>query len=94
VETTVLDPSTIEIDENDRVNEASARILGSKLLIDATIKKAYSEISLPPKKMMMEVLERWSQTGLPEFDVPERLIKLLDKHPDTDLVLRPYVVKS
>ncbi len=90
VQTTILDPSTIEINEQDQVNVNESRVLGSKLLIDATIKKAYSEVSLPPYKMMMDVYERWSQTGLPEIEAPPRLLKLLEKHPTEDLVIRPY----
>lgn len=91
VQTTILDPSTIEIDDQDRVNVNESRVLGSKLLIDATIKKAYSEVSLPPLQMMMDVFERWSQTGLPEIEPPARLLKLLEKHPTEHLVIRPYL---
>jgi hypothetical protein len=62
----------------------------AELLIDATIKKAYSEVSLPPYKMMMDVYERWAQTGLPEIEPPTGLLKLLEKHPGEQLVVRPY----
>jgi UbiD family decarboxylase len=53
---------------------------GSKIVIDATMKGTYPEISLPPKKYMMEVYRNWEATGLPSLRVTERTRLLLEKH--------------
>jgi UbiD family decarboxylase len=73
-----LDPSA-----GPRWGEASEneRRLGSKMIIDATMKKDYPSISLPPKKYMERVLKDWDKTGLPEIKVKERTRLLLDKYP-------------
>jgi UbiD family decarboxylase len=57
------------------------RLSGSKMVIDATVKATYPDISLPPKDLMDRVFERWESFGLPAIKLPERLKLLLEKHP-------------
>ena len=57
------------------------RLSGSRMVVDATVKAAYPDISLPPKSMMDQVLEKWESLGLPPIEPPERLKLLLEKHP-------------
>jgi UbiD family decarboxylase len=53
----------------------------SKMVIDATVKATYPDISLPPKDMMDKVFERWDSFGLPAIELPQRLKLLFEKHP-------------
>ncbi|MFQ5851243.1 MAG: UbiD family decarboxylase [Candidatus Binatia bacterium] len=62
---------------------------GSKIIVDATMKGPYPEISLPPKRYMMRVYECWGETGLPQLKMTERTRLLLDKH-DEGLVYQPF----
>lgn len=54
---------------------------GSRMIVDATVKAAYPDISLPPKNLMDKVFEKWESFGLPPIHPPERLKLLLEKHP-------------
>ena len=90
-ETTQLDPSTtLEILPEGTSKRLIERLTGSKLLIDATIKKTYPAISLPPKDLMDRALESWEETGLPPIQVPDRTRRLLEKHPGSGLYIEPY----
>lgn len=53
---------------------------GSKIIIDATMKGTYPQVSLPPKKYMMEVYENWRATGLPPIKMADRTRLLLERH--------------
>lgn len=57
------------------------RISGSKMIIDATVKATYPDISLPTKELMYKVFEKWESFGLPPIKLTERLKLLLEKHP-------------
>jgi hypothetical protein len=52
------------------------------MVIDATLKCATPEISLPTRAHMLNVLRRWSEYGLPELAARERLERLLARHTD------------
>ncbi|MDG6905791.1 MAG: UbiD family decarboxylase [Nitrososphaerota archaeon] len=55
-----LDPSIAPYDP-----EKPAKTTGSKLLIDATKKWPYPDISLPPKEYLKRASDNWSSYGLP-----------------------------
>ena len=55
---------------------------GSKIIVDATMKGRYPEISLPPNRYMMKVYKGWAVTGLPELKMTERTRLMLEKHGD------------
>jgi UbiD family decarboxylase len=57
-----LDPSGHPPDE--KVVEE----LGSKVIVDATRRWAYPEISLPPRERLEQVAENWGAYGLPPLD--------------------------
>ena len=52
---------------------------GSKIIIDATQKIDPGTFSLPPREIMMNALEVWKETGLPDFDIPKRAKLRIDK---------------
>jgi 4-hydroxy-3-polyprenylbenzoate decarboxylase len=54
-----LDPSSLKPDL------PPDEIKGAKVIIDATRKWQYPDISLPPLKRMKQVAENWSAYGLP-----------------------------
>lgn len=70
----ILDPAV------PPAGSASGVAPGSKIVIDATMKGTYPEISLPPKKYMMKVYEDWRETGLPSIRLAERTRLLLERH--------------
>ena len=54
----------------------------SKLVIDATEKGPYPDISLPPKDLMWKAYESWREAKLPDFERPARVERVLDYHAD------------
>ena len=44
------------------------------------MKGTYPQVSLPPKKYMMEVYENWQATGLPAIKMTDRTRLLLERH--------------
>jgi UbiD family decarboxylase len=91
MEMTILDPATtLRLNEDKTGAPLAERVTGAKLLIDATIKRTYPSVSLPPRDLMDRVLERWSETGLPPIAPPERTRKLLDAHPGNELYYEPF----
>ncbi|MBI2371803.1 MAG: UbiD family decarboxylase, partial [Deltaproteobacteria bacterium] len=80
-ETIILDPTTMDISGEGRARHLRERVTGSKLLIDATLKKTYPDISLPTRDLMMKALENWRETGLPPITPQKRTLLLLEKHP-------------
>lgn len=59
-----------------------------KVIVDATMKRAYPDISLPPKEYMEKVLGAWKETGLPEIKVKRRTQLLLEERVPRKFVLR------
>ena len=52
----------------------------SLAVVDATVKCAVPEISLPPRILMNQVLTRWPEFGLPPIAPRKRLLHLLASH--------------
>lgn len=57
-----LDPSSFE------PGLAASEARGAKMIVDATRKWDYPELSLPPAARMREVAENWDEYGLPPLD--------------------------
>lgn len=66
------------------------RLIGSKMIVDATIKTPYPEISLPTKAYMEQALASWHAAGLPAMELPARTRLLMDKHPDAGDTMIPF----
>jgi len=62
--------------------------MASKMIIDATMKYAYPDISLPSREYMEKVLEAWGETGLPNITVKKRTRLLLEERIPRKFVLR------
>lgn len=84
-----LDPSTMDPAFGTDVTPFERRLIGSKMIIDATIKTSYPELSLPYKEYMMDVYERWNEFGLPPIQLQKKTALLLDKHPTGGIIV-PY----
>jgi len=54
--------------------------MGSKLVIDATESGSEPNLSLPPKDLLYKGYESWKKAGLPEFEPPHWMERLLDFH--------------
>ena len=52
----------------------------SKMVIDATQKGVQPDISLPPKELLWKAYDSWKEAGLPAFDLPGRVARVLDYH--------------
>jgi UbiD family decarboxylase len=52
----------------------------SKLVIDATEKGSLPDLSLPPKDVFFKAYDSWKEAGLPPFEVPPWMERLLDYH--------------
>lgn len=52
----------------------------SRLIIDATHKGSFPDLSLPPKDLMWKAYESWQDADLPAFNLPSRVERLLDFH--------------
>ena len=59
--------------------ESRARAMGSKLVIDATVKYDPGTFSLPPREMMMRALDVWKSIGFPELTIPVRVRNRIEK---------------
>jgi 4-hydroxy-3-polyprenylbenzoate decarboxylase len=66
------------------------RLIGSKMIVDATIKTPYPEVSLPTKAYMEQALASWHAAGLPAMELPARTRLLMDKHPDAGDSMIPF----
>ncbi len=75
------DPAVIHRARTDGAELAAPPYFSSMAIIDATVKCPVPELSLPPKRLMEQVLARWGETGLPPIRPPSRLRRLLEKHP-------------
>jgi UbiD family decarboxylase len=65
---------------NIPIDPSSDDGLTSKLVVDATQKGAQPDISLPSKELLWRALESWRAAGLPSFEPPGRVERLLDFH--------------
>ncbi len=69
------------IDDYFIPNDPSSREgVTSKLVIDATEKGSYPDISLPPKALLWKAYESWREAKLPDFERPARVERVLDYH--------------
>jgi UbiD family decarboxylase len=70
------------------VDHSSTSVMGSKVIIDATMKHGYPDISLPSREYMEKVLAAWGETGLPDIAVKKRTRLLLEERIPRKFVLR------
>lgn len=73
----ILDPSVRTVDGKPVES-------GSKVVIDATEKTGASDISLPPRELMLKAKEVWDSLGLPAFEIPKRVRLVLDRAAERD----------
>ena len=63
------DTAPVELDPSSFApGLAAAEASGAKMIVDATRKWDYPELSLPPAARMREVAENWDEYGLPPLD--------------------------
>ncbi|MBI4320829.1 MAG: UbiD family decarboxylase [Chloroflexi bacterium] len=86
-----LDPSTEDPSNVTTAKpfEERVQVKGSKMLIDATVKNAYPEISLAPAEHLNRAIAEWGELGLPPLELPNRFKLLLQHHPPGES-FRPY----
>lgn len=63
-----------------RALESDDPALGSKLIVDATVKADCMEIALPSRSLMQRARDAWAATGLPRVAGVARLERLLQSH--------------
>jgi len=68
VEAMALDPSAAPAEEVERSSRAG--LTSSRVIIDATRKWKYPEISMPPREMLDRARARWQEYGLPPVGEP------------------------
>jgi UbiD family decarboxylase len=56
--------------------------ISSKLVIDATAKGSLPDVSLPPREFLYKGYESWKEAGLPDFEIPHWMDRLLEFHAD------------
>lgn len=56
--------------------------ISSKLVIDATAKGSLPDVSLPPREILYKGYESWKEAGLPDFEIPHWMDRLLEYHDD------------
>lgn len=66
------------------------RLIGSKMIIDATIKTPYPEVSLPTRDFMNRAVESWHAAGLPALTLPERTRLLMEHHAEAGDSMVPF----
>ena len=59
---------------------SSEQGIGSQLVIDATHKGTYPDLSLPPKELLYKGYESWQKAGLPNFEIPDWMERMLEFH--------------
>lgn len=67
--TIIKDVASLALDPSTAPPEApfKEKLIGSKILIDATKKWEYPEVAMPPKDLMEAVKKNWAAYGLPEI---------------------------
>ena len=76
------DPSTLARAAKDGRELGAPPYPSSVAIINATVKCAVPEISLPGRSVMFKALENWGETGLPPITPRKRLDRLLNTHSD------------
>lgn len=76
------DPSTLSRAAKDGKQLGAPPYPSSVAIINATVKCAVPEISLPGRSAMFRALGNWSETGLPPIAPRKRLDRLLRTHSD------------
>jgi 4-hydroxy-3-polyprenylbenzoate decarboxylase len=77
------DPSTLSRAAKDGRELGAPPYPSSVAIINATVKCAVPEISLPGRSVMFKALENWGETGLPLITPRKRLERLLNTHSDS-----------
>jgi UbiD family decarboxylase len=77
------DPSTLSRAAKDGKELGAPPYPSSVAIVNATVKCAVPEISLPGRSIMFKVLENWGETGLPPITPRRRLERLLETHSDS-----------
>lgn len=62
------------------LDPCASRGMSSKLVIDATHKGTFPDISLPPREILLKAHESWHKADLPAFNLPNRVERVLDFH--------------
>lgn len=76
-DTTIIENAILPLDPTARM-ELGGTARGSKIIVDATQGGDGGPISLPTKEFMEQALSTWREAGLPEFEIPKRVSKLLE----------------
>jgi 2,5-furandicarboxylate decarboxylase 1 len=77
------DPSTLSRAAKDGKELGSPPYPSSVAIVNATVKCAVPELSLPGRAVMLKALENWGETGLPPITPRKRLERLLSTHSDS-----------
>jgi 2,5-furandicarboxylate decarboxylase 1 len=77
------DPSTLSRAAKEGRELGAPPYSSSVAIINATVKCAVPEISLPGRSVMFKALENWGETGLPLITPRKRLERLLNTHSDS-----------
>jgi 2,5-furandicarboxylate decarboxylase 1 len=77
------DPSTASRAVKDGKEPGPPPFPSSVAIVNATVKCAVPEISLPAPSLMFKTLEDWNETGLPPLTPRKRLVRLLKTHSDS-----------
>jgi 2,5-furandicarboxylate decarboxylase 1 len=77
------DPSTLSRAAKDGRELVVPPYPSSVAIVNATVKCAVPEISIPTRSIMNEALKSWPDTGLPPIRPRTRLVRLLDMHSDS-----------
>jgi len=76
------DPSTLSRAAQQGKELGAPPYPSSLAIVNATVKCAVPEISLPGRSVMSRALEHWGETGLPPITPRKRLERLLRTHSD------------
>src|SRR5437879_13892402 len=75
------DPSTLARAAKDGRELGAPPYPSSVAIVNATVKCAVPEISLPGRSVMFKALEKWGETALPTITPPQRRDRSLHTHP-------------
>lgn len=85
VSTFQYDPSTLARTAAEGKEIGSPPYRSSLAIVDATIKCAVPEISLPGQALMAKAVAKWAEIGLPPITPRRRIRRLLATHSEGDL---------